>query len=74
MDCQAASERCHKKTAETHCVESVVDDVLQVFAHSDLLHQLVLVTVHSGQLAHVGEDVLQAVGQLEGVHVVQAVL
>lgn len=62
------------QVVKTHCVESVVDDVLQVFAHSDLLHQLVLVAVHSSQLAHVGEDVLQAVGKLEGVHVVESVL
>lgn len=48
--------------------------MLQIFAHSDLSHQLVLVTIHSGQLANVGENVLQTVGQLECVHIVQAVL
>ena len=59
---------------QTHCVESVVDDVFEILTHSDLLHQLVLVTVHARQLAHVGEDVLKAVGKLERVDVVQAVL
>ncbi len=62
------------KKIDTYCVESVIDDVLEIFAHSDLPHQLVLVTVHAGQLAHVSEDVLQTVGELERVHVVQAVL
>ena len=59
---------------QTHCVESVVDDVFEILAHPDLLHQLVLVTVHARQLAHVGKDVLKAVGKLERVDVVQAVL
>mmetsp|Transcript_19442 Transcript_19442/g.63358 ORF Transcript_19442/g.63358 Transcript_19442/m.63358 type:complete len:470 (-) Transcript_19442:1597-3006(-) len=55
-------------------VEPVVDQVLQVLAHADLTHQPVLVPVHAGELAHVGEDVLQAVGQLVGVDVAQPVL
>jgi hypothetical protein len=46
-------------------VEAVVDEVLEVLAHADLSHQLVLVTVHARQLAHVGKDVLDPVGQLE---------
>ena len=61
-------------SAKTHRVEPVVDDVLEVLAHPDLLHQLVLVPVHAGQLPHVREDVLQAVGQLVRIHVVQPVL
>ncbi|CAN7985254.1 unnamed protein product, partial [Ixodes hexagonus] len=55
-------------------VEAVVDEVLEVLAHADLSHELVLVAVHARQLAHVGKDVLEAVRQLEGVHVVQPVL
>ena len=55
-------------------VEAVVDDVLEILAHPDLLHQLVLVPVHAGQLAHVRHGVLQPVRQLEGVHVVESVL
>lgn len=39
--------------------------MLQVLAHADLPHQLVLVAVHACQLAHVGKDVLQTVGQLQ---------
>lgn len=38
---------------------TVVDEMLQVLAHAHLTHQTVLVAVHTGQLPHVGEDVLQ---------------
>ena len=44
---------------------------LQVLAHADLAHELVLVAVHAGQLADVREGVLQPVRQLERVHVAQ---
>ena len=43
------------------CVETVVDDVLQVFAHANLPHQLVLVAVHPSQLAHMSKCVLQTI-------------
>ena len=55
-------------------VEAVINQVLQIFAHADLSHQLVLVSVHSCELADVGEDVLQPVGQLESVDIVQPIL
>lgn len=48
--------------------------MLQILAHPDLPHQLVLVAVHARQLADVRENVLQTVGQLERVNVVQAIL
>ena len=48
----------------THCVEAVVDDMLDVFAHPDLSHQLVLVAVHPSQLTHMGKDVLHTISQL----------
>ena len=48
--------------------------MFEIFAHPDLFHQLVLVTVHARQLADMGKDVLKAVGKLERVDVVQAVL
>ena len=48
--------------------------MLQVLAHADLLHELVLVAVHAGELAHVREYVLDAVGKLKGVHISQSVL
>lgn len=40
--------------------------MLQVFAHSDLPHQLVLVPVHPCQLPHMGKDVLETICQLLG--------
>lgn len=48
-----------------YSVEAVVDEMLEIFAHSDLSHQLVLVAVHSCQLTNVGKDVLQSVSQLQ---------
>ena len=43
----------------------VVDDMLEVLAHPDLLHELVLVSVHAGQLTHMGHGVLETVSKLE---------
>ena len=40
-------------------------------AHADLSHQLVLVAVHAGELAHVAEGVLQPIRQLERIHIAQ---
>lgn len=39
--------------------------MLQVFAHSDLSHQLVLVAVHARQLPDMSKDVLQSIRQLK---------
>ena len=55
-------------------VESVIDNMLEILAHPNLPHQLVFVTVHPSQLSHVGEDVLQAVRQLKGVHIAETIL
>ena len=49
----------------TYSVEPVVDEMLQVLAHANLSHQLVLVAVHACQLTHVGKDVLHSVSQLK---------
>lgn len=48
--------------------------MLQVLAHPNLPHELVLVTIHSSQLAYVSENVLKSVRELECVDVVQSVL
>ena len=48
--------------------------MLQVLAHSHLTHELVLVPVHARERADVGEDVLDGVGELEGVDVAETVL
>lgn len=60
-----------KYTTLTYSVEPVVDEMLQVFAHPDLSHQLVLVAVHACQLTHVGKDVLQAVRQLQNRNILE---
>ena len=39
--------------------------MLQVFAHPNLSHQLVLVAVHACQLTNVSEDVLKSIRQLQ---------
>lgn len=49
----------------TYSVEAVVDEMLQVFAHPDLSHQLVLVSIHASQLTHMSENVLQSICQLK---------
>lgn len=57
-----------RKTLFTYSVEAVVDEMLEIFAHSDLSHQLVLVAVHARQLTNVGKDVLQPISQLQQRH------
>lgn len=39
--------------------------MLQVLAHPDLSHQLVLVTIHASQLTNMGKDILQSICQLQ---------
>ena len=48
--------------------------MFQVLAHPDLFHQLVLVPIHPGQLSNMSENILQSIGQLEGIHIIQTVL
>ncbi len=55
-------------------IEAIVDEVLEVFAHADLAHQLVLVAVHACELPHVRKDVVQPIRQLVGIHVAEAKL
>ena len=59
---------------ETYGIETVVDNMFQIFAHPDLFHQLVLVAIHACQLSNMSKHVLQTISQLEGIHIVQAVL
>src|SRR5690606_12427152 len=60
--------------ANWSCVEAVIDEMLQIFAHSNLSHQLVLVTVHASELTNVGKNVLKTIGQLKSVNIVETVL
>mmetsp|Transcript_2747 Transcript_2747/g.4977 ORF Transcript_2747/g.4977 Transcript_2747/m.4977 type:complete len:318 (+) Transcript_2747:225-1178(+) len=48
--------------------------MLQILAHADLTHETVFVPVHSRQLAHVIEGVLQSIRQLVRVDISQAIL
>ena len=58
----------------TYSIEAVVDDMLEILAHSNLFHQLVFVTVHASKLSNMCKHVLEAISQLERVHIVQSVL
>mmetsp|Transcript_3880 Transcript_3880/g.8478 ORF Transcript_3880/g.8478 Transcript_3880/m.8478 type:complete len:333 (+) Transcript_3880:5507-6505(+) len=55
-------------------VEAIVDEVLEILAHTDLAHQPILVAIHARQLADVRKNILQAVCQLIGVNVAQSIL
>jgi hypothetical protein len=48
--------------------------MLEILAHTDLPHELVLVSVHSRELTDVSEGELKSVGELEGVDVAESVL
>lgn len=48
--------------------------MFQVLAHPNLSHQLILVSVHAGQLTDVCENVLQTISQLEGIDVIESIL
>ena len=43
---------------DAYCVESVVNEVFEIFTHSDLLHEFVLVSVHASQLSNVCKNIL----------------
>lgn len=55
---------CHPQKIHTYSVESVVDEMFDVLTHSDLSHELVLVSVHSSQLTNMSKDVLNAISKL----------
>ena len=50
-------------------VESVVNQMLQVLARTNLVHQLVLVSVHASQLTDVVEGIEDTISKLESVDV-----
>ena len=54
-----------EKYSWTYCVESVVDQMFQIFAHSDLFHQFVLISVHSSQLTNMCEHILKTISKLK---------
>ncbi len=58
----------------TYCIESVVYDMLQILAHSNLPHQLIFIAVHPCKLAHMSKGVLKTICKLERIHITQAIL
>ena len=48
--------------------------MFQVFAHTKLLHQFVLITIHACQFTNVSEYILKTVGKLKRVHIAQTIL
>lgn len=48
--------------------------MLEILAHSDLSHKLVLVPVHPRQLTNVSKRILQPISQLEGIHISKTIL
>mmetsp|Transcript_31758 Transcript_31758/g.36107 ORF Transcript_31758/g.36107 Transcript_31758/m.36107 type:complete len:278 (-) Transcript_31758:415-1248(-) len=55
-------------------IESIVNQMLKIFAHSDLSHQSVFVTIHTSELTNMCENILQTVSKLEGIDVTQPIL
>ena len=53
-----------RKIHHTYSVKSVVNEMFDVFTHSDLSHKLVLVSVHSSQLTNMSKGVLKTISQL----------
>ena len=53
-----------RKIHHTYGVKSVVNEMFDVFTHSDLSHELVLVSVHSSQLTNMSKGVLKTISQL----------
>jgi len=64
-DRETGRQREGERQWPTDSVESMVDEMLEVLAHANLPHQLVLVAVHSRQLADVRKDVLKSIRQLQ---------
>ena len=50
-------------------IESVVNQMLQVLAHSNLPHQTILVPVHACELTNVVESILQTIRVLIGIDI-----
>ena len=48
--------------------------MLDVFAHSDLPHEFVLVPIHSSQLTNMGENIPKTISELKAVHITKSVL
>ena len=63
-----------KAIENTYGIESIVNHMLQVFAHPNLLHQFVFVSVHASQLSNMSENVLQSICELKCIYIIQSIL
>jgi hypothetical protein len=66
--------RSLEPTADRARIEPIVDQMLEVLRHAHLPHELILVPVHPCQGTNVRKDILQGVGQLEGVDIAKTKL
>lgn len=48
--------------------------MLEIFAHTHLAHESVLVSIHTRQLSYVGESILKTICQLKRVDIAQTIL
>src|SRR5579871_757379 len=55
-------------------IESVINDVFQVLACSNLAHETVFIPIHSGKLSDVIENIMKPVRELVGVNIAETVL
>jgi hypothetical protein len=55
-------------------IEAIIDEVLQVFCHSDLSQELVLVMVRAHKGTNGCKDILKGICELEGVSLAKTVL
>jgi hypothetical protein len=54
--------------------QTYVDNVLQIFCHTDLSHELVLISVHARKLADVRKSELKPVRKLESIDIRKTIL
>jgi hypothetical protein len=55
-------------------IEAIIDEMLQVLCHSNLPHELVLVTVHACKGPNMRKNILKSIRELERVDVAKTVL
>lgn len=55
-------------------IESIVYHMLQVFAHPNLPHKFIFVSVHACDITNMCKDVLKSICQLESIHRTPTVL
>lgn len=67
-------ETTSRTLSDRSSVETVVDEMLEILAHTNLPHQTVLVPIHASKLSNVSESVLETISKLVGLNVTETVL